>query len=135
MFVVVRSVVAVVISLALLQANSMALVCTINCSRVSSAKKVHTDNRQLAVHHHSHMGHSSAASACCPTTAQVTRSMCSQPVQLAAVAERYRTSSDLGSALENPISWFVLSEPSSASFSSASPPNSLARPALPTLRI
>jgi hypothetical protein len=133
--VIVRPVIAVVIALALLQANGLALLCTINCSRVSSAQKVHTDNRELAVHHHSHAGHSSAASACCPTTAQVTRSMCSQPVQLAAMEDRYQTSSDFGNAPENPISWSVLSEPSFPSFSSASPPNSLARPALPTLRI
>ena len=135
MFVVVRPVVALVISLALLQANGLALVCTINCSRVSSAKHVHSVNRVLAVHHHSHASHSSAASPCCPTTAQVTRSLCSQPLQLSAAEALYRTTLDLVTTLESTVFWFAPSLSSSPIFSSASPPNSLARSAPPPLRI
>jgi len=122
------------ISLVLLQANGSGLVCAIDCSRVNSGKHVH-QAQKLAVHHHSHADHSSAASACCPNSAQITGSMCSQDVQLSAVGARYRISSDLVTAAECPTSCFASSTPSSPIFSSASPPIPLAKPAFSTLRI
>src|SRR5207249_8901307 len=131
--VVMRRAIAIGVSLALLQATAAAFACSINCSRVSSTKHVHGGTR-LAVHHHSHQGHSSA-STCCPTAPQVSGSGCSSDVQLSALEARYRINSDSLTAVENPISWVARSERSSPIFSSASPPNSLIRPALTTLRI
>ncbi len=132
---VVRRAIAVVVSLALLQATAVAFACSINCSRVSSTKHVHGGTQQLAVHHHSHASHGSAASTCCPAAPQVTRSSCSSRPQVLALEVRYRINPDSLSAVENPICWVVRSKPSSPIFSSASPPNSLIRPALTTLRI
>src|SRR5437870_1722717 len=129
----IRRAVAVVVSLAMLQATAVAFACSIKCSYVNSTKHVH-GGTQLAVHHHSPQGHSSA-STCCPTAPQVSRSGCSSDVQLSAPEARYRIDSYSLTAVENPISWVARSERSSPIFSSASPPNSLIRPALTTLRI
>src|SRR5581483_9354867 len=81
---VVRRAIALVVSLALLQATATAFACTINCTRVSSTKHVDGDAQPMAMHHHSHQGHSSA-SECCPHTPQVSRSSCSSRPQLSAV--------------------------------------------------
>ena len=135
MFLVIRPVIAMVISLALSQANGLGLVCAVNCSRVNSARNVHKASQELALHHYSHAGNSSPASACCSTAARITRSLCSQPEQLSAVEVRYRISPEWATAAEYPASRFARSAPSSQIFSSASPPTSLAKPAPPTLRI
>jgi len=134
-FVVIRRAIAVVVSLALLQATVVAFACSINCNHANSARHAEAGTQPMAMHHHSHAGHSSSASTCCPAAPQVTRSNCSSHVQPSVLEVHYRVNPDSLTAVEDPISWVARSERSSSIFSSASPPNSLVKAALTTLRI
>src|SRR5207253_11283153 len=117
------------------QATPVAFASNINCNNANSPMHAETGTQPMAMHHHPHAGHSSAASTCCPAAPQVTRSNCSSHVQPSVLEVRYRVNPDSLTALENPISWVARSERSSSIFSSASPPNSLVTPALTALRI
>src|SRR5690349_7322652 len=99
---VVRRTIAVVASLALLQATGAAFACSINCSRVSSTEHVHGATQQMAMHHYSHQGHISASS-CCPSAPQVTSSGCSSHVQPLGLDAGYRINPDSLTAAESPF--------------------------------
>src|SRR5712691_5096160 len=132
---IVRRAIALVVSVALLQATVVASACSIKCDHANSARHAEGGTQPMAMHHHSHAGHSSAASTCCPAAPQVTRSNCSSQVQPSVLEVRYRVNPDSLTAVENPSSWVARSERSSSIFSSASPPNSLVKSALTALRI
>lgn len=132
----IRRTIALVVSLALMQASGWGLICTINCNHHASAKHAIEGGPEVAVQHHSHQHHDSmASSACCPASAQVVKHGCVPNVPSASAVEgRLRVNFDSVATVLTPI-FSALAAHSEAVFFSSSPPASFLRTVASNLRI
>ena len=131
----VRGAIALVISLALLQATAMALPCTMNCDHMSPPQGVRAVAEPVTMHCHSRIGHAVQVG-CSSNQPGATRSCCCPDMQPSALQTKvYQTNRDSFEAMEKEVCPVVSSGWPSSSCSSASPPNFLTQPTIQTLRI
>lgn len=131
-----RRAIALIVSLVLMPVSGWGLICAVNCNHMAPMKPTIEGDSALTAHQHSHH-HDGATmnSACCPAGAQVAKSGCAPNVQFSSAVEgRLRVNFDSAAIALTPII-SALGAHSEATFLSSSPPASLLRTVVPTLRI
>lgn len=129
--------IALVLLLALLPANGRDLICALKCDHLVPIQQAAKADPAMTPHQHSHHngGMKTAKSACCPAGATLRKGACVLDLQSAAAAE-VRTRIIFDSVAIALTSIFSdINTYSEISFLSSSPPASLVRTVVPTLRI